>query len=325
MKYEQLKTSLKNGLKNVYLISGEDRYLCFDALKKIETAASISITDMNSVTISGENTTAKDIVASCSIYPFGDPYRLVIVKNFVLPKAKEEQKELETYLNNPLSSTILVFFNPETGDSFKNLSGIELVDCSKLDAKFIAAFIISNLSKQNIVAENEAIEKLIMFTGSDMTRINSELEKLSAYADSEKKLTTQMVEKFVVQDEEYEVFQLADFLAKGNAKKAFALVDSFMVKPGSAFMLIAPLYLAYRRALFVSINKDKTPSELASLLGVKEYAIKMLKNQVVAFSPKKLKAIVDMLALYDKKIKTGEMKEAVAIKTIASNILNIRG
>ncbi len=90
-------------------------------------------------------------------------------------------------------------------------------------------------------------------------------------------------------------------------------------------MLIAPLYLAYRRALFVSINKDKTPSELASLLGVKEYAIKMLKNQVVAFSPKKLKAIVDMLALYDKKIKTGEMKEAVAIKTIASNILNIRG
>ncbi len=325
MKYAELKANLKNGLSNVYLISGDDRYLCFDALKKIEAAVQISIADMNSVTISGESSNVKDIVSSASIYPFGDAYRLVIVKNFVPPKAKEDRAELEAYLSNPLGSTILVFFNPENAESFKGLSNITQIDCSKLEPKLIAAFIKNKLAQQGIGGSDEAVEKLIMFTGSDMTRVNSELEKLSAYAFETKQLTTQMVEKFVVQDEEYEVFQLAEFLAKGDAKKAFALMDSFMVKPGSAFMLISPLYQTYRRALFVSINKDKTSSEIASLLGVKEYAIKMLKNQLSAFNPKKLKAIVDMIALYDKKIKTGEMKEQVAIKTIASNILNIRG
>ena len=77
--------------------------------------------------------------------------------------------------------------------------------------------------------------------------------------------------------------------------------------------------------MFVSINSTKTASELALLLGVKEFAIKMLKNQVSCFSPKQLKQIVDMIADYDRKIKVGEMKENIAIKTIVFNILNIRG
>ena len=39
----------------------------------------------------------------------------------------------------------------------------------------------------------------------------------------------------------------------------------------------------------------------------------------------KLKNIVDMIADFDKKIKTGEMKENIAIKTIVFNILKARG
>lgn len=325
MKYTELKANLKQQLDSAYLISGEDRYLCFDALKKIEDAANITIADMNSVTISGEGATCDDIVASASIYPFGDEKRLVVVKNFVPPKAKTDKAALETYLNNPLSTTVLVFFNPESGDAFKGLSNITLVDCSKIESKWIAAFVKNQFAKDSIEISDDAMEKLIMFTNSDMTRIVGELEKLSAFAFETKLVTSEMVENFVVQDENFEVYQLADFLAKGDAVKVFALVDSYMTRPGSAFLLISPLYQAYRRALFVSINKEKTPAELASLLGVKEFAIKMLKNQVSAFSPKKLKLIVDMIAEYDKKIKTGEIKEAVAIKTIASNILNIRG
>ncbi len=324
MKYTELKANLKNSLNNVYLIFGEDRFLCFDALKKIEETANITIADMNSVTISGDGLIVKDLVASCSIYPFGDAYRLVIVKNFIVPKDKQDKAELENYLKNPMPSTVLVFFNPDGAESYKGLPNITEVDCNKIEAKFIAAYVKNYLSKNEISADDEAINKLILFTNFDMTRVVGELEKLVAYAYQTKRLTAEMIEKFVVQDTEYEIFQLAEYLAKGDGENAFKLMDSFMVKPGSAFMLISPMYNTYRRALFVAINKDKTPAELANLLGVKEYAIKMLKTQVNAFSPKKLKVIVDMISDYDKRIKNGEMKENVAIKMIASNILNIR-
>lgn len=324
MKYIELKSSLKEGLRSVYVISGDDRYLCFDALKKITDKADIMIKDMNSITLSGEGVSAKEIVDSANVYPFGDAYRLVVVKNFA-GTTKDELEVLKEYFASPLSSTILVLFCPEKPENYRAMSDITLVDCSKIDPKMIAAFIKNRLAKEEINSSDEAIEKLIMFCNSDMARINSELEKLVAYTAETKSLTPELVTEFVIEDKEYQVFELAGFIAKGDSKSAINLVDSFMIKAGGGLQVLGPLYSNYRRALYVSINKDKTTAELAAALGVKEFAIKMLKPQVSIFSAKKLKQITDMVSKYERKIKLGQIKENVAIKTIVFSILNLRG
>lgn len=324
MKYIELKSSLKEGLRSVYVISGDDRYLCFDALKKITDKADIMIKDMNSITLSGEGVSAKEIVDSANVYPFGDAYRLVVVKNYA-GTTKDELEVLKEYFASPLSSTILVLFCPEKPENYRAMSDITLVDCSKIDPKMIAAFIKNRLAKEEINSSDEAIEKLIMFCNSDMARINSELEKLVAYTAETKSLTPELVTEFVIEDKEYQVFELAGFIAKGDSKSAINLVDSFMIKAGGGLQVLGPLYSNYRRALYVSINKDKTTAELAAALGVKEFAIKMLKPQVSIFSAKKLKQITDMVSKYERKIKLGQIKENVAIKTIVFSILNLRG
>lgn len=325
MKYIELKASLKQGTKNAYLIFGDDRYLCFDALKKIENSLNLTIVDMNSVTISGESTSAKEIVESANLYPFGDMFRLVIVKNFNPSKDKQAYETIQKYLNQPLSSTVLVFFSPDGYDFYKGMKNLEVVDCSKIDAKTISAFVKNYLAKQEIQSNDEVIDKLILYCNYDMARITSELEKISAYVLDTKILTADVVEKNVTQDREFQVFQLAEFIAKGDSNNANLLIDSIMTKAGMGFTILTPLYNTYRRALFVAINKEKTPQELANLLSVKEFAIRMLKNQIAVFSVKQLKAIVDMISEYYKKIKFGEMKENIAIKTIVFNILNLRG
>lgn len=325
MKYVDLKSSLKIKIENAYAIFGEDRYLCYDALSKIESALEISMKDMNMVTLDGESVSANDIVASANVYPFGDAYRLVIVKDFSPKDKKGEKAILAEYLKSPMPSTVLVMFSPQNAEFSSTMSDITPINCDKIEPKFISAYVKNYLSKNGISSSEDAINKLIMYCAEDMTRVTSEVEKLASFAAESKVLTEKDIEDFVVQDKEFEVFELAEFLAKGDAKNAFDLMDSFMVKPGSAYSLITPLLNNYRRALFVSINKDKSQAEVANLLGVKEYAVKMLSRQVAVFSPKKLKTIVDMIVEYDRKIKVGEMKELSAIKVIASNILNIRG
>lgn len=325
MKYIDLKSNLKIKIENSYLIYGEDRYLCYDALSKIESALAITMKDMNCVVLDGESVTASDIVSNANIYPFGDAYRLVVVKDFKMKDKKGDKEILAKYLKEPMPSTVLVMFSPQSADLSNTMSDITPINCDKIEPKYISAYVKNALAKNEISSNDEAIDKLIMFCGYDMTRVTSEVEKLSCLVYETKVLTADIVEKNVVQDKEYEIFELAEFLAKGDAKSAFDLLDSFMIKPGSAFSLITPLYNNYRRALFLAINKDKTSAQLASLLQVKEYAIKMLSKQVAVFSPKKLKAIVDMILRFDKKIKVGEIKELSAIKIIAGNILNIRG
>ena len=92
----------------------------------------------------------------------------------------------------------------------------------------------------------------------------------------------------------------------------------------SGFSILTPLYNNYRRVLFTAINSDKRDADIASALGVKEYAIKMCRNQARVFTPKKLKKIVDMLADADKNIKMGKIKEDTAVKTIIISIIKMR-
>lgn len=324
MKFIELKKELENKVCPAYLISGNDRFLCYSALDLIKKAANISLSDLNEVVIAGENCTLDDIVKSASVFPFVDAYRLVQVNNFSA-KAKEKNNVLSEYLKNPLESTILVFFNLEANDAIKPfMDKIVHIDCDKLDVNTIARVVKTKAKQSGTEIEDQAIEKLILYCNNDMARITSELEKLICYA-SDKQIREQDVMDLVEQDKEYQVFELSEFIAKGNKEKALDLVYTICSDSRGTFSLLTPLYNSYKRALYVAVNKDKTDSELASLLGIKEYAVKMSKNQARAYNPKKLKQIVDMLYEADRNIKMGKINDQIAIKTVVLNILKIRG
>ncbi len=325
VKFVDLKNSVAKRLMPAYLITGNDRYLCFDALDTIKSAAALTMPDLNE-DILGENASAADIARSACVFPFVDKVRLVEVMGFTgKNKSKGKDDELLKYLQSPSEQCVIVFFSPSGADVLKSyLNYLTVVDCDKLNPESIVAIVKQKLSENGANIDTQALNNLILFCNNDMTRIMGEVEKLISFADG-KMVTSDMVKNLVVQDKEYQVFELAEYIAKGDSVKALDLVYTLTTAGKGGFSLLSPLYNNYRRALYVSVNKDKTDAEIASLLGVKEYAVKMVKNQAKIFSPKKLKQIVDMLYKFDRDIKQGRIKEEVAIKTATLNILKIRG
>jgi len=326
VKFIQLKKDLEAKIRPAYLINGSDRFLCYAALDNIKKALNISFKDMNEVIMQGDSVTKEEVAQSASIFPFADAYRLVQINDFNnKAKSKAKEDELLKYLKNPMAETVVVFFSLDSIDALKPyLDYVTHVDCDKLDSDTIKSILSAKLKKNEKNMSVKALDKLIMFCNNDMARISNELEKLVSYADNEE-ITEKHVESLVFQDKEYQIFELAEFIARGEKEKALDLVFTLTNGGRGGFSILTPLYNNYRRALFVSINKDKSDEEIASLLGVKPYAIKMVKNQVAKFTPKKLKTIVDMLYEADRNIKMGKIKEEVAIKTITLNILKIRG
>jgi len=325
VKFIDLRKDLERNIRPAYLISGNDRFLCYTALDTIKKALNISFPDMNEAIMMGDSVTKEDIAQSASVFPFADQYRLVVVNDFTgKAKSKQKQDELLAYLKNPMKESVIVFFCLQSAEALKPyLSLLTHVDCDKLDAETIKPILMAKIKKMGRGISPKALEKLVMFCNNDMARITNELEKLLSYTEED--ISEKDVENLVFQDKEYQVFELAEFIARGEKEKALDLVFTLSGGGKSGFSILTPLYNNYRRALYASINKDKTDDEIASLLGVKAYAIKMLKNQIARFTPKKLKAIVDMLYEADRNIKMGKIKEEVAIKTITLNILKIRG
>lgn len=324
MKFVELKNQLSSGIKPAYLITGNDRFLCYSALSEIKKKLALSMPDLNEVIIDGGTATAEQIVESASVFPFMDSYRIVQVNGFNI-KNKGKDDKLLTYLKSPMKETVLIFFNLEGSEALKPyLDLIEVIDCDKLSKDVIVSTLAAKLSKSSVPFDREALDTLALYAGCDMARVSSELEKLISYAGASK-ITTDMVKSLVVEDKEYQIYQLADFIANRNGLKALDLVQVLTNDKRGGFSILTPLYNNYRRVLYCAINKDKTEKELASLLSVKEYAIKMAMSQSRAFTPKKLKAIVDMLYNFDRDIKQGRIKEEVAIKLAVINILKIRG
>ena len=310
MKFIDLKKEINKNINQAYLISGNDRFLCYSALDTIKKALNITMPDLNMVVLSGESVSSKDISRASNMFPFVDSYRLVQVNEFNnKSKSKSKEDELLNYLKNPVKETVLIFFNLESTDALKPYLGfLTVVDCDKLEGDTIKSILVAKLKKQGKEIEINALEKLVLYCNNDMSRISNELEKLVCYCEGAI-IKEKDVDNLVYQDKEYQVFELAEFISKKEKEKALDLVLTLSNGGKSGFSLLGSLYNNYRRALFVSINKDKTDDEIAALLGVKPYAVKMVKNQVANFTPKKLKIIVDMLYLTDRNIKMGKIKE----------------
>lgn len=324
MKFVDLKKDLQNGIRSAYLISGNDRFLCFSALEQIKQALNISLPELNFVVMEGNSLSLQDIVESVSVFPFVDQFRVVQINNFSI-KTKAKEDKLLSYLKNPMKESVLIFFSPDQTDAMKPyLSLVACVDCDKLSTDVLMTTMKAKIEKMGAKISKQALEKLILFCNNDMTRISGEVEKLVQFADG-KEIDEEMVKKLVVEDKEYQVFELAEFIAKNDKFKALDLAETLTKDKKGGFSILTPLYNNYRRALFVAINKDKTTSELATLLQVKEYAVKMVSSQAKIFSPKNLKKIVDMIYEADRNIKMGKIKEDVATYTVILNILKIRG
>ena len=320
MKFVDLKKSLGKPA-SVYLISGDDRFLCYSALEQIVAACNLTMPDMNRVDIQAP--TASDIVAGANVYPFGDQIRLVVVHDYC-PKTSGQEKEIiEKYLDNPLKSTVLVFFNL-TDDSFmaKFKDKLTYVDCNKLDVGSISRYITKNFESNKISVQQSAVNLLSLYCLYDMQRISSEINKLVSYLGENGELTDKVVQDMVVQEKEYQVFSLAEYISRGDAVHALDLVNSLYDKSGG-FGLLGALYNNYRRLLYVAVTKAND-ADLAKALSTKEFAVKMLKNQLGMFTPRKIKLIVDYLAELDSGIKQGKIKEEIAIKTAVVKILKIR-
>lgn len=320
MKFVELKKFLTGNMSPAYVIGGDDRYLCYAALEQIEKTLNLQFAEMNRVDL--QDVSAKEIVDACNIYPFGDSHRLVVVHEFAPKSAQEKEKQILTnYLENPMQTTVLVLFCVDDWTFASKLEKATFVDASKLDAVSVCKYICKAFDSSGTQYDQSAVNLLALYCLYDMQKVVSEVEKLNCYLMGGQKLTEQVVKQMVVEDKEYQVFSLAEYIAKGDKAKAIDLLNMLSLKTG--FGILNALYNNYRRLLYVAVTKTSDLA-LAQKLGTKEFAIKMLRNQLEVFSPRKIKKIVDMLAKFDADIKKGKIKENVAVKLAVVEILKIR-
>ena len=297
-------------------MQGEDYELYLRAYSMIMKRANLTLEDFNLVKFDDDNFSMKAIVDGAEVMPMGDDYRVILVKN---PQkvVEGDKKLLAEYLKSPLASTLIIIFDMyEKFSSIKDMC--EFVDCRRFDEKTALGVIANEFSKKGKQISSEGAQILYDYCNGYLTRIVSEVDKLAYYDMDDNLVTKKLVEKMVTKDDEYVVYELSEALGKRDGDKAIRLLEHLKKEQG----VLGLITNHFRRLFLISVS-DMSDKDLASLLGVKEWAISKQKAQIKNFSKMQLKKIYSLLENVDYMIKSGQMVQENALYFLVLSILYV--
>lgn len=319
MRFKDLKKSFASGLMPIYLVAGDDAFLIERSTRLIIDACNIdeglNLSNFEGGEIKGNS---EKLISALTSYPFMGDKRVVLAKEYY-PLAAD-LKALKSYFDDPCETTVFVIANTQKSESILKMPNVTEVDCSKGDESVASMWIKSQAIKGGVKITQGAIDKIIDYSNADMTKVNGEIEKLVAYSLTTGEITEADVEALCVKETEYQLYEVVEFIAAKKYESAYTCLMEMMSSSGDGQKLFVSLYYHYRRMLYAALSKE-SDADVARYLKIKEFAVKMARKQAKAYPIKRLKEIVDSLALYDEKFKQGYVEQGSAVWNSVFNVL----
>ena len=299
MKFIELNKNLKENIKTLYNLKGNDFFLIKQALTNIKSAVIKDLEELNYVKFDAEKMKKEQAYEQIVILPMCNDYRLVVFENPSQEVVKLLNKEDFSDL-----STVVVCVNAE------NLSTGEVVDCAKMDKSDITKYILNNLSKNGLSIEEQAMDYLIDATNGNMSHIVNELKKLTAYSKDIGTITIDTVTNLVANSEEYAIFMLTNAIDTKNYAKYQEILNQ-MSKSQAQNEIFSYMGKYFKRMQYVALDKDD--ERVAKILNIKPYAVKMSRQNVSKNGVKFYIALYEKYVELDYKIKSGKISATNAL------------
>lgn len=271
---------IKNGnTKPIYCLMGEEPYY-IDVISKYieENVLSEAEKSFNQVVLYGRDITIDDIVSAAKRYPMMAEKQVVIVK-----EAQDLSRTIENltpYAKNPTPSTVLVLcYKYKKLDERKSLAkairktGV-LFESKKLYEDKIPDWIKSVLAVKGYTITVKGAQMLVEFLGTDLGKINNELEKLQLVLKPGAQITPEIIEENIGISKDFNNFELVKAIGSKDKKKGFAIIQYFAQNPkdNPIPFTTAILYGFYNKLLLYHALDKK--DNVAKVLGVSPYFVK---------------------------------------------------
>lgn len=319
-------------IKPIYFLMGEEPYY-IDKLSDYieENVLSEDERGFNQTVMYGRDVTVDDIVSTAKRYPMMAERQVVIVK-----EAQDLTKtidKLESYAENPMLSTVLVLcYKYKTLDKRKKVtkniakSGV-IFESKKLYENQVGDWIKRVLSGKKYTIEPKASAMLVEFLGTDLSKINNELEKLQIILPKGSMITAKDIEENIGFSKDYNVFELRKAIGERNQLKAYTIAENFANNPKENPMVVTTslVFGFFVQLLKYHGLKDKNPKNVAAVLGVNPFFLKEYDVAVRNYPMRKVSQIVAALRDIDVKSKgvgANALSNADLLKEMLYHIFN---
>ena len=330
---KQIVNSIRQGnISPIYFLMGEEPYY-IDKISDFiaENILAEEERGFNQIVIYGRDTTIDEIASNARRYPMMAERQVIIVK-----EAQDLSRSIESlsaYSDNPQPTTVLVMcYKYKKIDKRKKLyksinqSGL-VFESKRLYDNQIGPWIQKTLKSRGYSISPKASQMLLEFLGTDLGKIDNELEKLQLITPKDTQITPELIEENIGISKDFNNFELRKAIGERDVMKAHRIINYFAQNPkdNPLVMTISLLFAYFSQILQYHGLTDKSKGNVAKQLKVNPYFVSDYVVAAKNYPMKKVSRAIDLLHQTDAKSKgigAANVSQGDLLKELLVKIMN---
>jgi DNA polymerase-3 subunit delta len=311
MTFQELQQSLKKKeYRPVYFLHGEESYFIDAISDRIEDGVlNEGERAFNQTILYGKDTDHLTVLDIARRYPMMAERQVVIIKE---AQDMKTLKELQTYVEKPLTSTLLVIchkngkynLNSKFGKAIQE-KGV-VFEAKRLYDNQVPDWIQDFLKGKKISIKSDAAHLIAEYLGTDLSKVVNELDKLVINLPAGAEVNLQIVEETIGISKDFNVFELQKALGERNILKANRIVNYFAANPrrNPLPVVIGSLYTFFSKVYMLSFLQNQAEKDQLAALELRSaYFLKDYREAARLFNRPRSEQVLSLLREYDLKSK----------------------
>ena len=341
------------GIKNLYLICGDEEYLKEQQKAKLLTTLKCA-GSMNYNAFSDDNIDIDEIASLMRTMPFMEPLRTISIddsgwfargtganRDAGADETEDDSNyasvnddKLEIFSDVP-DTTVVIFTEKRVDRSnalYKlvkakgEIMRFDMADSKSGKEKSTGRLEVRDWAKRELKAAGRRIDtrtlnELTELTGYDMQNLSTELEKLICYTLDKPKdyiITAADVNAICSKTIQDRVFDMIEFKLKGDVTRALAVLEELFAIKTAALMILRIITKQYEGALAYRecVDAGFSEAEIMNKLSIKDWQLRRRREQVGKTSRRELIARLNACADTEYRIKSGDVSDRLGIELL---------
>lgn len=322
---EHIKT---NQFKPVYLICGEETYLCKQAKDKLKNALSSPDDTMNYSYYEGKKINLSEVADLAMTLPFFQEKRLLILEESGL--FKNSPDDMVALISNLPDTTCMVFVESEVDKRSRLYKAVQkygyVANLNTPDEKTLMVWISSILKQEKKQIKESVLRYFLERTGTDMEHVKQELDKLCAYTLDRAEITMEDVQAITTQITTSKIFDMLEAIVKGNQQVAIDYYYDLLALKEPPMRILSLLVRQFNLILQITQmdNRSIPRSEIARQVSIPSFVVGKYLEQGRRYNRQSLEEILLKCADMEEAVKTGKMTDVIAVELLIIAFSNQR-
>lgn len=317
---KNIKEDIKNReFKRIYLLYGTEEYLKTLYKNKLKEAVLQDSDAMNLAEYAGKGIDEKEVMEFSDTLPFFSDYHLLILENTGWFKSSTDFAD---YVPEIPETAVLIFVETDVDKRSRMYNAVKksgyICEMNGMTEQELKLWVASILKKENLKITEATVEFLLEQVGTDMSKLQNELEKLICYTMGRDTITVQDIKAVCSEQLTGKIFAMTEALAQGRKKQALELYYDLIALQEKPMGILYMIQRQFHHLLIVKEMKKNRADKgsIASTIGVPPFAVQKYMSQADRFSLEELKKLLEYSLTLEEDVKSGRLKEQLAVELL---------